>query len=627
MIKFFPHRFSPRGTIITLTFVLMTVIPTLTNAETYYVDNTDSLANDANPGTSDYPWRTIHKANNAVKAGDTVIVRAGVYHDWICPKDSGDADNWIVYKSEIEHQAILDGMVELDSVIENDSNWVRDYSYDGNVWKIKLISNAFCEAWKDSVRMPFPFPYPCDSLEFSPGLSFVDSNAYLYVWLEESNDTPFNHHWQITLKSGIWLPFFSKTKYVEVNGFVIRNYGLAGISVQRNHVRIINNISYNNGRAGIGVSFCNYVLVQGNEAYHNCTGIGYSQGITAYGVTGHNIIFRGNISHDNLDGADATHCGTDGAGFLLDTSEPNGGAIFVNNVAYGNQGSGFGVFKSNYGYFINNTSFGNGLKSPWVSEFHVISMTDGNSNNLIFRNNIFVAQPGDYYVGSIKYPYNSPPDNVFFDHNLYYSPGMDSTSDIIEMTIMGADTTLRLNLEEFQQFSFPSDTGFIPLPWGENSIVAHPRLIDWENGGFKLESSSPAIDNGDSTRAPKVDFYNTSRPQGSWFDIGAYEYYEENGVEQTDVPTNFDLSIYPNPFNGLAHIQYTLPQKSDVTLLIYDLLGRQIVKLLEENLSPGKHFIVWNANNEKNGSIASGVYIVLLKANEVSLSRKIIYLK
>ncbi len=630
MKKFVFPRSLLRTPVVALIILLLMAFSNRIKATIYYVDNTNAQASDTNPGTSaSLPWLTIHKANRTVTAGDTVIVKAGIYHDWIAPSASGEDGHWIVYKSEPEHEAILDGMVELDSVIDDNANWIQDNSYGGNVWKIKLISSAFCEAWRDSVRMPYPFPYPCDSLEFAPGLSFVDSDGYLFVWLKEANDIPTNHHWQITLKSGVWIATFTGDidKYVEVNGFVVRNYGLAGISVQRNHVRIIDNISFNNGRAGIGVTFCNHVLVQGNEAYHNCTGIGFSQGITAYGVTGHNIIFSSNISHHNLDGADSTHCGTDGCGFLLDTSEPNGGAIFINNVAYNNQSTGFGVYKSNYGYFINNTSFNNGLKSKWVSEFHVISTPEGTSNNLIFRNNIFAARSKHPYVGSIKYPYKAPPENVFFDHNLYYARDKDSTSEIIEMTITGADTTLRLNLEAFQHLYFPSDTGNIPLHWSESSMVDCPLLLDWKNGDFKLEANSPAIDHGDSTKAPKVDFYDTPRPQGAGYDIGAYEYCEGTGLEQTLVPANFDFRAYPNPFNGRIRIQYTLPQKLQVTLLIFDLLGRKVAKLMDKPMSPGKHHIIWDARNADKSHVATGVYMILLKTNSSTFARKIVYLK
>ncbi len=601
-----------------------------TSAETYYVNNSSPNASDTNPGSFDYPWATIHRANIKVAAGDTVIVMGGVYHDWIAPGACGEQGKWIVYRSEPQYAAVLDGMVNLSDALANNAAWERDDSYGGNVWKIELKTSAFYEAWKDGKRMPYPYPYPCDPLEFAEGRSFVDNSGYLFVWLS-NNDSPQNHEWKVTLKSGVWILANGEPhdKYLIVEGFSVTNYGLAGIEVQKNHVRILNNKSFGNGRAGIGINFCNHVRVEGNEAYENCKWTGFSQGITAYGATGSDIYFIRNISHDNYDGDDTAHCGTDGSGFLLDTANPQGGAYFINNVAYNNRGFGFGVFKSNNGYFINNTSFNNGWKSIWVSECSVISTSDGTSNNLIFRNNIFAARTKHPYVTSIRYSASHPPENVLFDHNLYYAKDKDSTSEIVEMTITSAlgDSTLRLNLQGFQRLYFPTDSGNVPLGWGKKSIVASPLLIDWENGGFKVGSESPAIDNGSSEMAPPTDYFNTPRPQGNGYDIGAYEYYDETSVEKTGDPYVLNFSVYPNPFNGQVHINYSLPKKSKISLAVFDILGRKVLDLAQGETESGKHSVVWNGLNSNGVSVSSGVYLIFLKTDFSIMTNKLIFLK
>ena len=56
-------------------------------AGTYYVDV--SRGSDDNPGTSEQPWKTIVKANKSLRSGDTVIIKAGVYRETICPNNSG----------------------------------------------------------------------------------------------------------------------------------------------------------------------------------------------------------------------------------------------------------------------------------------------------------------------------------------------------------------------------------------------------------------------------------------------------------------------------------------------------------------------------------------------------------
>lgn len=76
------------------------------------------------------------------------------------------------------------------------------------------------------------------------------------------------------------------------------------------------------------------------------------------------------------------------------------------------------------------------------------------------------------------------------------------------------------------------------------------------------------------------------------------------------VPVVFALDQnYPNPFNPATKIRYHLPSASQVALLIYDLLGREVARLIEEVEAAGMHEVEWNAQKE-----ASGVYFYRLKA-------------
>jgi hypothetical protein len=68
-------------------------------AADYYVDQANPASNDANAGTADQPWKTITKANQALKAGDTVHIKAGTYSSYIAPVNSGSASSHITYKN------------------------------------------------------------------------------------------------------------------------------------------------------------------------------------------------------------------------------------------------------------------------------------------------------------------------------------------------------------------------------------------------------------------------------------------------------------------------------------------------------------------------------------------------
>jgi hypothetical protein len=90
--------------------IILLLIPYLLNGATYYVATN---GNNGNTGTSASPWLTIQKGADEANAGDTVIVRDGTYTasgDWlVLLQGSGSAGNPIVFKSENEHGAILDG--------------------------------------------------------------------------------------------------------------------------------------------------------------------------------------------------------------------------------------------------------------------------------------------------------------------------------------------------------------------------------------------------------------------------------------------------------------------------------------------------------------------------------------
>jgi hypothetical protein len=88
-------------------------------------------------------------------------------------------------------------------------------------------------------------------------------------------------------------------------------------------------------------------------------------------------------------------------------------------------------------------------------------------------------------------------------------------------------------------------------------------------------------------------------------------------------PTSFSLEQnYPNPFNPSTTIKYQLPESGEVTLAVYDLLGRQVAVLVSEKLAAGRYSREWNPSN-----IPSGVYFCRLNAGSFSQTRKIILMK
>ncbi len=90
-----------------------------------------------------------------------------------------------------------------------------------------------------------------------------------------------------------------------------------------------------------------------------------------------------------------------------------------------------------------------------------------------------------------------------------------------------------------------------------------------------------------------------------------------------EIPQDFQLSQnYPNPFNPTTKIKFSLPQSAHVKLVIYDVLGKEITKLVEGDMSAGSHEVQFNASN-----MASGVYIYKIDAGDFSSIKKMLLMK
>ena len=89
------------------------------------------------------------------------------------------------------------------------------------------------------------------------------------------------------------------------------------------------------------------------------------------------------------------------------------------------------------------------------------------------------------------------------------------------------------------------------------------------------------------------------------------------------MPDRIDLAKnYPNPFNPATVIEFTLPEKAEVSLVVYDLLGNKVATLQEGSLDAGHHTVSWKGSNS-----SAGIYIYRLQSLGVTETKKMILLK
>tara|TARA_B100001971_G_scaffold124740_1_gene114850 strand:- start:3051 stop:3368 length:318 start_codon:yes stop_codon:yes gene_type:complete len=84
---------------------------------------------------------------------------------------------------------------------------------------------------------------------------------------------------------------------------------------------------------------------------------------------------------------------------------------------------------------------------------------------------------------------------------------------------------------------------------------------------------------------------------------------------------------YPNPFNPTTTIRYDLPKRSQVTLGIYDILGKQIKTLMNQSQDAGKRIAVWDGTDDLGRTVSAGVYLYRIQADEFTQTRKMLLLK
>ncbi|HKK21712.1 MAG TPA: T9SS type A sorting domain-containing protein, partial [candidate division Zixibacteria bacterium] len=99
-------------------------------------------------------------------------------------------------------------------------------------------------------------------------------------------------------------------------------------------------------------------------------------------------------------------------------------------------------------------------------------------------------------------------------------------------------------------------------------------------------------------------------------------------AKDASLPSSFTLhQNYPNPFNPETRIDFELPSNSRVTLTIYNVLGKQVSILINDNLPAGVHSVVWDGKDDRGTSVASGVYLYRIETDFGQSTRKMMLLK
>jgi hypothetical protein len=171
-------------------------------------------------------------------------------------------------------------------------------------------------------------------------------------------------------------------------------------------------------------------------------------------------------------------------------------------------------------------------------------------------------------------------------------------------------------------------------------ILEWTTVSETNNYGFYIERSKDNVNfveigfvkgNGNSTKELAYSYIDKDA-----LEVGTYYYrlrqvdfdgsfaYSKPALVGIKAPDKYTLfSAYPNPFNPTTNIEFSLKEKGNVKLVVYNTLG-QVVQTIIDNkeLNAGKHRVVFNANN-----LASGMYIYKIQVNGFTDAKKVVYIK
>jgi hypothetical protein len=114
--------------------------------------------------------------------------------------------------------------------------------------------------------------------------------------------------------------------------------------------------------------------------------------------------------------------------------------------------------------------------------------------------------------------------------------------------------------------------------------------------------------------------------EGSFTINGAPGETQEDPVSL--VPTRFALyGNYPNPFNTSTTIRYDLPEPSTVVLKVYNVLGAEVITLVEGTVEAGTHQVQWDGRSAQGRSLGTGPYFYELRAGNTRHTGKMMFVR
>ena len=262
------------------------------------------------------------------------------------------------------------------------------------------------------------------------------------------------------------------------------------------------------------------------------------------------------------------------------------GSVIVPGTLYGFTGTyvSSSQLDPGQGYWINANADGDVTISSGASERAITSYIDRTkeANRLSFNGSdlYFGVSIPEQEMSSYQLP-PKPPEGTF---DVRFKDGWKAVKDYGEVEVMGTTETLTIAYD-------------IQINAGNQ--------YNWV---LSSESGDHILENTGEVTVPSADRFILKR--------------------ESALPETFTLyQNYPNPFNPITTLRYDLPEQAYVTLTIYDMLGREITRLVSTTQEAGFRLVQWRGTDNMGRAVSAGVYLYQIRAGEFVQTKKMVLLK
>lgn len=571
---------------------------TMLKATTYYVapwGNDDSL------GTFDAPWQTIGKAAMTMIAGDSVLIRAGIYKESINPVNSGNAGALITYANYNGEEVIVEGGEEV-------TGWVLDtgnrYMASVNFTPSPRFSSSRDPAGnlggtvlQDGAKMDYAMCLSVGEVD-EPGEYYMNDSSgmgppyTIYVYIRDFGQGYDPNNYQMVLgryRKGFDLD--GGEDYIIVDGLTFRDYNDNAIhSIGSNYCQFKNLVLYSSFITGIYLtSYSRNCVIEQCLFWDN--GHGGIELARAHSTTIKRNKFTSIDLGDGL-GGNGAHM------WLGPLTYDSDSCLVENNIGF-KSGSDY-IF----GPFFALRGSDNIVRHNSAVSFGMagIALLAGSGDTFI--NNAIDCNLGAACIN--VFPAAVSAGGHYIEYNDFYA----------------ADPT---NKYRWDGISYSSLAAWEAASGQNNNIDSVPGFAEPDSEDLHLIAGSACIDAGTSNNASNEDYDGNPRPLGTGYDIGAYEFNPVQVIEkQKLLPYTRDIHLNPNPASSGIWIERTDP-RNDGLLKIFEITGR-LVRTVE--FAERQSEIFWDRTDSWGNPLPAGNYLLVYTERQSPVcKRKIILLK